>query len=429
MRELSVNIEVNGRRAVVGTIVGNSQEDACFSYSADYLGRKDAKPVSISLPLQEEPFSASRTRNYFEGLLPEGFTRRSVAQWMHVEETDYLSILSGLGKECLGALQVTEAGHVPEPSSYEKLVPERVLALAREGTTVSAELVIKAHLSLTGASGKVGLYYDEEEADWYLPKGDAPSTHILKQSHVRLLDIVANEQLCLLTARNLGIDVPDSFIVNPGGSTGEDVLFATRRFDRTFLKPERFVNGMKVPNRLHQEDFAQALGIPSSGKYENTKNGYFSMVFELIRNWSADPLKDQLKLWDMLVFDYLVGNTDSHLKNFSLLYSEGLDEVRLAPAYDIVSTSVYEGATRNMSFFFGEENSLDTISETSLQQACTEAGLGTNIGMKRFSFLKDHFVQAIEKASEEMASGGYPNAQELQSRILCTGGICKYVHD
>ena len=427
MKELTINIEKTGIRTVVGTILGNNKEDACFSYSADYLKQKDAKPVSISLPLQEEPFSADRTRCYFEGLLPEGFTRRSVAQWMHVEEADYLSILAGLGKECLGALQVTEEGHFPESSSYEKLSDERVLALAREGTTVSAELVIKAHLSLTGASGKVGLYYDNMKSDWYLPKGDAPSTHILKQSHVRLLDIVANEQLCLTTARNLGIDVPDSFIVNPGGDSGEDVLFATRRFDRTFTGPERFADGMRIPNRLHQEDFAQALGIPSSGKYENSKSGYIARIFELLRNWSSDPLKDQLKLWDILVFDFLVGNTDNHLKNFSLLYTEGLEQIHLAPAYDIVSTSVYDGATRNMSFFFGNENSLDSVSEDSLRTACTEAGLSPDLGIRRFCFLRDHFVQAIETASRQLTADGYPNTEGLRKRILQTGGIARYL--
>ena len=78
MKELTINIEKTGIRTVVGTILGNNKEDACFSYSADYLKQKDAKPVSISLPLQEEPFSADRTRCYFEGLLPAGFTRRSV---------------------------------------------------------------------------------------------------------------------------------------------------------------------------------------------------------------------------------------------------------------------------------------------------------------------------------------------------------------
>lgn len=71
-----------------------------FRYDAEYLSRAYA-PISISLLLQEQPFSPTQTKNFFEGLLPEGFTRRSVAQWMHVDENDYLSILHGLGRECL----------------------------------------------------------------------------------------------------------------------------------------------------------------------------------------------------------------------------------------------------------------------------------------------------------------------------------------
>ena len=72
----------------------------------------------------------------------------------------------------------------------------------------------RSHLSLTGASGKVGLYYDAAGKQWYLPKGTAPSTHIVKQSHVRLDGIVTNEQLSMMTAAKCGIDVPESFIYN-----------------------------------------------------------------------------------------------------------------------------------------------------------------------------------------------------------------------
>ena len=145
---------------------------------------------------------------------------------------------------------------------------EEVKRLAQEGATESAELVTKAHLSLTGASGKVGLYYDNEKDEWYLPYGDAPSTHIVKQSHVRLKNIVANEQLCLLTAKKLGIEVPESFIVKTTGIDSEDVLFATKRYDRKISVNNKKINGLTIPYRLHQEDFAQALGIASSEKYE-----------------------------------------------------------------------------------------------------------------------------------------------------------------
>ena len=88
--------------------------------------------------------------------------------------------------------------------------------LAAEGAQKSAEIVTKSHLSLTGASGKVGLYYDVVNDHWYLPQGTAPSTHIVKQSHVRLEGIVTNEQLSMMTAAKCGIDVPESFIMTWG---------------------------------------------------------------------------------------------------------------------------------------------------------------------------------------------------------------------
>ena len=116
-----------------------------------------------------------------------------------VDEGDYLSILKGLGAECLGAIQIIDDDY-QEVSRYEKLKLSEVQALANEGATKSAAIMTETHLSLAGASGKVGLYWDEIGKNWYLPKGLAPSTYIVKQSHVRLKNIVANEQL----VRSLG---------------------------------------------------------------------------------------------------------------------------------------------------------------------------------------------------------------------------------
>ena len=120
-------------------------------------------------------------------------------------------------------------------ADYQKLTIDEVSQLAREGAMETAELVTKSHLSLAGASGKVGLYYDENNKDWYLPKGAAPSTHIVKQSHVRLDGIVTNEQLCMMTAGNMGIEIPESFIVNVGDGRDEEVLLATKRENRLWF--------------------------------------------------------------------------------------------------------------------------------------------------------------------------------------------------
>ena len=420
---LQVTIELSGEPVKVGTIEGDTPQSAVFRYCREYLDRPETSPISVMLPLREESFSAVQTRCFFEGLLPEGFTRRSVAQWMRVDAEDYLSILAGLGKECLGAVRVSVEGQPEIPSYYEKLTMEQVQALAREGTTKSAELVTKSHLSLTGASGKVGLYYHEKENAWYLPKGNAPSTHIVKQSHVRLDGIVANEQLCLSAASLLGLNVPKSFIIRCGDDRDENVLLATRRYDRIIPEAGEKLNGLPVPQRLHQEDFAQAMGIASADKYERSgEEGYLKKMFALLRSTSSNPVQDTLALWDLLCFDFLVGNTDCHVKNCSLLYGENLKRIRLAPAYDILSTSVYPSSTRDMAFSIGGVLSLDDINREAFRKAAAEAKLGVSMAMNHLDSICERFEPALQEATEELSEKGFRKAKAICRQILETGG-------
>ena len=270
-----VSIEKNGVQTHVGTLRGDRPENTVFSYALAYLAAEDAAPISLSLPLQEAAFSPAQTKNYFDSLLPEGYTRRTVAQWIHADEDDYLTILHALGCECLGALQIT-AEDETHGASYEPLALDQVKALAAEGASKSAELVISSHLSLAGATGKVGLYFDGK--NWYLPRGTAPSTHIVKQSHVRLKHIVQNEQLAMTTARNCGLQVADSFIINTGSGADEEILLAAGRYDRSFSNAGRVIDDLTAPLRLHQEDFAQALGIPASRKYERAGEDHMARI-------------------------------------------------------------------------------------------------------------------------------------------------------
>ena len=410
-------MEKMGVMRPVGRICGSDAFDSCFVYADSYLKSEDAAPISLSLPLQEEPFTAKQTKNYFEGLLPESFTRRMVASWMHVAEDDYLSILHGLGRECLGALCITADGE-KNVASYTPITAKEIQALAAEGASKSAELVTKSHLSLTGASGKVGLYYDAGSNAWYLPHGTAPSTHIVKQSHIRLDAIVTNEQLSLRTAAKCGIDTANSFIINTAHGEESEVLFATERFDRQFSSGSKQIGGLRCPLRLHQEDFAQAMGIPTAEKYEKQPSGYLSRCFDLLRRCSANPIADQLKLWDILVFNYLIGNTDAHIKNLSLLYSPNQKTVRLAPAYDIVSTAVYPESTREMAVYIGDALSLEAVTRDSFRLAAKEAGLGERMAMQRFDAMCEKFSPALHASAEELADAGFPKAMELEQRIM-----------
>ena len=419
MKEVSVSIEINGTQTHVGSISGDTIHDARFKYDREYVDA-ELPPISVSLPVSKESFSPEATRNFFEGLLPEGFARKSVADWIHSSENDYLTILKTLGSECLGAIRISDGDDVT--ASYEKLSLDEVKALAREGVSKSTELVTEAHLSLTGASGKAGLYYDNSNDSWYKPKGNAPSTHIVKQSHVRLMGIVTNEQLSLNTASMLGIDIPDSFIVNTGDAREEEILFATKRYDRFIDGDSRIINGLACPYRLHQEDFSQALGIPSQDKYEKGDMRYLPKLFDALRSNAANPIEDQLKLWDILVYDYLVGNTDNHIKNLSLLYSNDLRSIRLAPAYDIVSTAIYSGSNREMAIGIGGERNIDVIGRNHFANAASDAGLNPRIALKRFDMMADRFEKALSTAAENLSKEGYFNAKVIKEKILKHGG-------
>ncbi len=438
---LDVWIEIRGESRRVGDITGRDAGDARFAYADAYLGSPDSRAISISLPLEAGSFTPSQTRNFFEGLLPEGFTRRCVAQWLQADQEDYLTILSELGRECLGAIQILKEDQAPVPAAYRPLTLKKMQELAREGATASADLVTKSHLSLTGASGKVGLYYDEANDQWYQPVGSAPSTHIVKQSHVRLQKIVANERLCLLTAQNLGIQIPESFIIRTdvfpkptaqrpsggadfqlsGARTSEDaLLFATRRYDRTFAESPQCLEGLPLPLRLHQEDFAQALGIASADKYEKKQEGYLKKMFDLLRRYSSSPIEDQLRLWDICIFNYLVGNTDNHIKNLSLLYGPDLKTLRLSPAYDIISTQVYDSSTENMAVSIGNTYNLHAITRDSFAAEAQNVGLGQQMAMRRYDRMTAAFPSALLQARDSLHSH-LPEVQELAERILGRG--------
>lgn len=420
---LKVYVEINGRQQLAGAITGTSSADAVFCYDSAYL-EKGGQAISQNLRVSSkkaEPFSVQQTRCFFEGLLPEGFSRKSVAGWMHADEQDYLTILAGLGKECLGALRIEDEDHENSEiadSSYRKLSIDEVKALAAEGATKSTQLLIASHLSLTGASGKAGLYLDERNGTWYQPYGMAPSTHIVKQSHIRLSNIVENERLALETAARMGIRTADSFIVNTGDYGEADILLATKRYDRKLGQSVHKIGDLPCPLRLHQEDFAQALGVSSEEKYEKAGGKYLQKMFRLVRNVSPNPLQDQLALLDILIFDVLIGNTDNHVKNVSLLYSPDLRTAELAPAYDILSTVIYPQSTMEMSVYIAGEKDWKKIDRETFVRAAHEIGMSPSIIRREYDRLRETFLQALESAVQTLEKEGFQSVKDIQKKLL-----------
>src|SRR5690606_19163139 len=86
---------------------GDSPEDWRFTYDVDYLAKPDAVPLSISLPLQEEPHKESVVRNWFCNLLPEGRVREAITQRLRLDSRDDFALLAAIGGECAGAVSIS----------------------------------------------------------------------------------------------------------------------------------------------------------------------------------------------------------------------------------------------------------------------------------------------------------------------------------
>ena len=111
-----------------------------------------------------------------------------------------------------------------------------------------------------------------------------------------------------------------------------------------------------------------------------------------------------------------------HGKNLSLLYSEDLKLIRLAPAYDIVSTIVYETSTEKMALRVGDVYKLSDIRKGDFEKEAKKVGLGKNIAMKRFDSMSGKFLKAINEANEQLMDKGF-RTEQLKEKILSKGGI------
>lgn len=409
---LDVYVEKDGapqRVGVLDTLPGIGEG---FVYDVDWLSAHDAYPLSLSLPLGEERFSARKVRPYFEGLLPEGRARAAVAREIRVSASSYAKILASLGWECIGA--VVLKGDEPEPEeAYEELDDAQLETMASTLASRASWVNETTRFSLTGGQPKAALFRDRE-GRWKRSIGSAPSTHILKPTHAKYSDAAVNEAVCALAASNLGLNVPEIEIVPT-----EIPMVCTERFDRIIDATSRCIGEDRAPHRLHQEDFAQAMGVVSEHKYEEKgRRSYTVRIAETIRLYSSDPLADLQEFWRGLVFNFIIGNCDAHLKNYALLRSADWKNLRLAPFYDLLGTSYYEGLSTELAMRIGGVAKLEKIDSEAFERQAQDMGLPASWAMGEALRIITASESAIEWAAEQLSAQDVVDAQEVAEHLL-----------
>ena len=320
-----------------------------FEYGRDWLDTRGAFPLSTTIPLRPGPHTPEITEPWLANLLPEERQLAMVARSLGLDRTDALAILREIGADTAGALSFGAPSDrrawafTPLRELYD--APDDATALGRHIDDLGRRPLLvgedgvrqslaggqkKSALAVAAPNGDPVLRLPEAGDVLTVPRFGAPSTIIVKPDNPALPGIVENEAYCLHLARAVGIGA----VAVTTLAAGERSVLCVLRYDRRIAR-----NGML--HRIHQEDFAQANGLPPGRKYEvGTVPGLtLSGLLDTGRRHLSPS--DTLSLLDQVIFNILVANADGHAKNYSLLLPVA-GEPRLAPLYDVSSVLPWE---------------------------------------------------------------------------------------
>ncbi|MBM6406068.1 type II toxin-antitoxin system HipA family toxin [Phycicoccus sp. CSK15P-2] len=310
-----------------------------FSYNTNYASGRNATPLSLSMPLSATRHGNRVVSAWLEGLLPDNLAVRE--EWgrrFQVSARNPFALLRHVGRDAAGAVQVlpvdvdppdaaVRTGDVRRLSERELCDMLLALTLRDDGWEVGEG---SGRWSLAGAQNKVALHR-LDDGTWGVPNDSTPTTHVLKPTSVgtRFDDLHVNEFVCLRAAGLLGLRVAHVDLVDFGGAK----TLVSTRYDRG-----RDRNGTWL--RLHQEDLLQAMSYPPSKKYQADGGPSVKNVAALLGTLGLND-RDQVRMafFEAFALNVLVGGTDAHAKNYSLLLRG--PRVALAPLYDAASYAPY----------------------------------------------------------------------------------------
>ena len=312
----------------IGRMIRDARGRVRFAYDPRYPAA--ATPLSLSMPA--ETYTLHDAGAWLEGLVPDN--DQVLAGWaerMRARSSQAFDLLStGIGWDCAGAVRfcrpdelesLRRRGGGLEPLS-ETDVARRLLELEEDGTRWHTERA--GMFSISGAQPKMALRL--EGGEWTQPWGDLPTTHLLKPPRSHLdrrvtRSIHVNEHLCQTAAAIVGIRAARTRLQS---FEGQEAL-VVERFDRLGTQ------------RIHAEDLCQAFGVRPRHKYQYDGGPGPSDIARLLRD--AGRPGDDLRFLDALAYNWLIGATDSHAKNFGLILTG--QEVTFAPIYDTASWVPY----------------------------------------------------------------------------------------
>ncbi len=397
----------------VGTLTLSDEGEERFSYDEGYLQMSSSVPIYPVLPLSPKPCDAGATRAAFSSLGPEGAVGRDVRIALRAGREAVVPVLGRLNHETVGALTFTHADEEPDYAPMEpRSVGEDFLrSLASDSTRTAYETMLASRLSLNGAVAKIGV--TRRDGAWFLPRGLEPTTHILKAGSESYPDQMLNEALCMRCAVACGFE--DAARTSLIALDGCEPILVSERFDRTVTKGRP--HGLSSVMRLHQADFCQIAGIAVDAlKYvpaEDLVPNYNMMVASTISRESSERYGDRSYLFEVQVFNYLVGNCDNHLKNLSMTWASDWSSKTVSPIYDVTCTTMYPELSREMGLGIGRHRSIDAVVSSDFLELARQMGVSVVQAQASLSDLAERFVPSLYEAAESLEGESAVDAKRL----------------
>jgi serine/threonine-protein kinase HipA len=338
----SLAVLFNGE--LMGTLEKLRNNRLRFSYEESWLHGPLQMPLSLSMPLLSAVHPDASISPFLWNLLPDNeHVIRTWAQRFQVSASSAFDLLRNVGQDVAGAVQfvepeqaaAVESGGRLRPLSEEEVAAE--LAALRRDPALGRQAWDMGQFSLGGAQAKTAL--QRTPTGWAVPSGREPTTHILKPPRPELAGHVENEHFCLRLAVRVGLSVAQSAVMR----FVDELAIVVTRYDRVHTEDGWL--------RLHQEDLCQALRVPPTDKYESRGGPGIKAIMAVLAG-SSKPGEDRESFMLAIVYNYLIGGTDAHAKNYSLLHAPG-GRYRLAPLYDIASVLPYADRQKDLELAMG----------------------------------------------------------------------------
>ncbi len=337
-----------------------------FQYAPEWVQSPAARALSLSLPMTagNAEIRGPVVENYFDNLLPDSQPiRERIRQRFRTASTQAFELLTAIGRDCVGAVQLLPPGTVPTGWNRIESEPMTMAEVAAQLRAASTSMPMgQRHdpaqdfrISIAGAQEKTALL--RFGGRWQRTLGSTPTTHILKlplglvgNMRADMHESVENEWLCSKLLHALGFNVAHSDM-----QVFEDQkVLVVERFDRRWQNIPANAQNKRgfVPAsdtwiaRLPQEDFCQIAGVAPNQKYEADSGPGIRQGLDFLAG-SQDANADQARFILAQLAFWLLAATDGHAKNFSVFLERG-GHYRMTPLYDVLSAWPIIGKGANL---------------------------------------------------------------------------------